>query len=63
MRPTTKSIIEELEEAQKELNQADLMVNCCDSEFLESAIYTRLAAELRLNVLCAIAKRQGVRAW
>lgn len=63
MRPTTKSIIEELEEAQKELNQADLMVNCCDSEFLESAIYKRLAAELRLNVLCAIAKRQGVRAW
>mgnify|MGYP000596171094 CR=1 FL=1 len=58
-----KSIIEELEEAKNELYQADLMINCCDGEFLESAIYKRLAAELRLNVLCAIAKRQGVRAW
>lgn len=56
-----KTIIEELEDANKEIEEATSMVNNCDPEFLECATYRYLAARLRQNALYAIAKRDGVR--
>lgn len=57
-----KTIIEELEDAKKEIEEASSMMNNCDPEFLESATYRYLAARLHQNALYAIAKREGIRA-
>lgn len=57
----TKSIIDEIKQAQRELDASRLMIDYCSSEMMESAIYRYKSNELRLNALYAIAKRDGVR--
>ena len=56
---TTKSIIDEIKQAQRELDASRLMLDYCSSEMMECAIYRYKANELRLNALYAIAKRDG----
>ncbi len=58
---TTKSIIDEIKQAQRELDASRLMLDYCSSEMMECAIYRYKSNELRLNALYAIAKRDGVR--
>lgn len=56
---TTKSIIDEIKQAQMELDASRLMLDYCSSEMMECAIYRYKSNELRLNALYAIAKRDG----
>lgn len=53
-------LLNELNEAQKELTEAQQQLDMAEGDFVEAAIFKVQAAEQRYNALLRLAKKEGV---
>lgn len=59
----THSLFEEIERVQREYDEAEMMLNFADPDFIDQAVCRINMAKSQLDALIRVAKKQELQAW